>query len=68
MNPPRICSLCDVRIKFKERLCPAHKEEYKDHLTEPWMCAIIEYASYEYTLLRRDTKNHVRSLDTMTNI
>jgi hypothetical protein len=68
MNPPRLCSLCGAKIKFKERLCVEHKKEYADQLTEPWMCAIIEYASYEYNLLRRDIRNHVRSLDTLTNI
>lgn len=68
MNPPRLCAICSERIAFKERLCDTHKEEYEDQLTEPWLCAIIEYSNYEYNILRREIRNHVESLDQIRNI
>lgn len=63
LTPRRTCALCDVKIKYKERLCPEHKEEYKDNLTDPWLRGIIEESNYQYNVNRRDVRNHVESLE-----
>ena len=62
-TPRRWCAVCDKKIKPKERLCPEHLEEYKDSLTEPWLCAIIQETVYEYNVSRRDIRNGVVSLE-----
>lgn len=63
MNPPRICALCGIKIKFKERLCPVCQEEWKNDLTSSWMRGIINYSEYQYNLGRRDTRNRVVSME-----
>lgn len=63
LTPRRTCALCDLKIKYKERLCPAHKEEYNDQLTEPWLRGIIEESNYQYNVQRRDIRNGVESLE-----
>lgn len=62
MNPPRLCALCDAKIKFKERLCPKCLKIYEKDLTEPWLRAIIEYASYAFNVELRDV-GRVEPLD-----
>lgn len=52
--PPRTCAICHVKIRFQDRLCAQHLEEYKDHLTDPWLSAIIQYDAYAYRVELRD--------------
>lgn len=63
LTPRRTCALCPKKIKYKERLCPECQEEWKDHLTSDWLCAIIEQSSYEYNVNRRDIRNGTVSLE-----
>jgi hypothetical protein len=65
LTPRRSCALCDMKIKYKERLCPEHLEEYKDQLTEPWLSAIIQESNYIYNVNRRDIRNGTISLERM---
>jgi hypothetical protein len=52
--PPRTCAICHVKIRFQDRLCPQHLEEYKEDLTSPWLRGIIEYDAYAYRVELRD--------------
>lgn len=52
--PPRTCAICHIKIRYQDRLCPEHAEEYKDELTAPWLRAIIEYDRYSYNVELRD--------------
>jgi hypothetical protein len=63
LTPRRSCALCDVKVKYKERLCPEHLAEYGKDLTSPWLSAIIQESNYQYNVNRRDVRNHVESLD-----
>lgn len=63
LTPRRQCALCDKKIKYKERLCMEHNEEYKSNLTDPWLRGIIEETNYQYNVARRDVRNHVESLE-----
>jgi hypothetical protein len=56
LTPRRVCALCERKIKYKERLCPQHLNEYKDQLTEPWLRGIIEESNYQWNVARRDTR------------
>lgn len=68
LTPRRTCALCDVKIKYKERLCPDHLEEYKDQLTTPWLRGIIEESNFQYNVMRRDIRNGTVSLETVRNL
>jgi len=68
----RTCALCERTIKYKERLWPEHLEEYKNNLTDPWLCGIIEEANYQYTVSKRDVRtkysNGLVSLDSVSEL
>lgn len=54
MKPPRLCALCEHKIRERDRLCDDCKSIYAEDLTSEWMLSIIEYASYEYNVQLRD--------------
>ena len=60
-TPSRTCALCERKVKYKERLCPEHKEEYKNNLTDPWLRGIIEEHEYQWNVERRDGRLQTES-------
>lgn len=54
MRPPRLCALCEHKIREKDRLCDDCKTEHAEDLNSEWLRAIVEYASYEYNVQLRD--------------
>jgi predicted amidophosphoribosyltransferase len=64
MNLPRLCALCDAKIKFKERLCSTCQKTYEKDLTSEWMRGIIEYSEYAFNVEARDN-NRVIPLDSI---
>ena len=66
--PPRLCAICHVKVRFQDRLCPEHVEEYKKELvfnpkngswrpgelTSGWLSGIIDYDTYSYRVELRD--------------
>lgn len=54
MRPPRLCALCEHKIRERDRICDDCKKIYENELTSEWLRGIIEYASYEYNVQLRD--------------